>query len=451
MAAIWDSFPVVAIFTLTAPKFSEKHYTKMTQNQTEMVGLPPVKQRKVSTILKLALVACIAIFIAWFFSSDPFQKWLIGRRSTHELEQSVLQAPDSPWPFYELGVRYARQGRLPEAIRLFERARQTAGASSEIRLALGKAYIFSNRPKDAVPELQRATELDRANATAFRYLAMARRLAHDRPGAIEAAKRATELDPKNAEGWYQYGVLFSPEEGNENEGRPFLRRAVEINPGDGVYAFIYGRSLADATQFGDAIPYLRRAVQALPEDANTHFFLGLCLHRNGKSSADSMEAEKELRRAVQIAPNDYKAHFELGNVLEEETKFAAALPEFEIASQLNPSLAEIWFHLSRMADRAGQTDKAAVARAHFTEIRKYHVEFTTFVHQLQANPKDTSLQLRIGQVLEKQGKPAEAAAQYAAVLSQEPTNVKAQALLENLENRMHWKTIQRADSKEEAP
>ena len=411
----------------------------MTQDTSDIHVLAPQKRRGASLLTRLTMMVALAIAIAWFFSTDLVQRWIIARRSTHDLEQTVRLAPDTPWPFYELGVRYARQRRLPEAVKLFERARQAAPESSEIRLALGKAYLFSGDPGAATPELKRATELDSRNEPAFRYLATADRLTHAKPAALDAARRATELDPRDAEAWYQYGELFTSEDGDENNGRPFLKKAAELAPSDGVYAYAYGRSLADGSQFADAVPFLRKAVRALPNDPNTHFFLGLSLHRSG--GGDSTEMVDELTKAVQLAPADFKGHFELGNVLEERSRFAEALPEFESAAKLNPSLGEIWFHLARMADRAGQPDKAAMARARFAAIRKYHAEFVSLINQLKANPTSATLQLKIGEVLEKQDKPKQAALQYLDVLSREPNNVQAQRLFEQLRQRMHWSKV----------
>jgi tetratricopeptide (TPR) repeat protein len=179
-------------------------------------------------------------------------------------------------------------------------------------------------------------------------------------------------------------------------------------------------------------------VSSLPQDAAAHFFLGLSLHRSGKAGQDPSEAERELRAAIALTPNDHKAHFELGNILEEEGRFAEALPEFEIASRLYPNLGEIWFHLSRMADRAGNHQQAEAARARLAALQKYRVEFKALVEQLKKNPKNTLIQVKVGQVLEKQGKPREAAIQYLDVLRREPNNQAALASLEALRVRMKW-------------
>ncbi len=412
----------------------------MTGQAVETQPSPMNAKRKPPVVALLVIGALLIAVIGLAITSSGARKWWAKRQSTTALEQTVRESPgsSSPWPYYELGIRYARQHRLEDAVHLFEQARSADPDSSDVRLALGKAYIFSSDYPSAVTELKKATELDPDNAEAFRYLSMASRLTHDRPAALEAAKRATSLAPKNPEGWYQYGSLFDVAQNNENDGRPFLKKAVDLRPTDGVYALTYGRSLADGAQFGDAIPYLRTAAKMLPNDVNAHFFLGLCLHRGGKSDSDAAESERELTTAVQLAPNDFKAHFELGNVLEEESKYAPALTEFETAAKLNPDMGEIWFHLSRMADRTGQTAIATSARARFTEIRKLHTEFTSLAHMLQANPNDIPTAIRLGQVLELQGRPKDAAMQYMNILKREPDNPMATSLLEQLRVRMNW-------------
>ncbi len=411
----------------------------MTANQSSSPptrsATPPARK-----LLWLAVAASLAVLLAWLLTSDTVQRQWWEHRNTLDLEKTVGTNPDSPWPYYTLGVRYARANRLAESIHLFETARQKFPDSFDIRYALGKAYIFNNDPGDALSELEKAVTMRTNDAGVYTYLAMARRLTNNRDSAREAAKKATELDPKKAEAWYQYGILYTAQENNEGDGRPYLKKAVELDPASGTYNFAYGSSLTDGTQFVEAIPYLRRATQALPDNSYAHFLLAVALHRGGKGGSDLDEAVTELKRSLELTPNDYRGHFELGNILEEQSQFAAALPEFEIASRLNPRLGEIWFHLSRMADRAGRTAEAEQARAKFKVIRQLHVEFQTLVRRIQEHPEDSVAQLKVGQVMEKQGNVRGAAIQYADVLSREPQNAQAQKLLDNARRQMAAQT-----------
>lgn len=396
---------------------------------------PPLRPlKKARFVLLLGIVVCLTTLAVWLLTGDAAQRMLLERRSTSDLEQMVSKSPKSPWPYYVLGIRYARAKRIQEAAGLFAKAHEKDPDSYEILLALGKSALFLNDPQEALPILQQAAKVKSDDGTLYTYLAMAQRLTGDKPGGIESAKRATQLSPKSAEAWYQYGIFYTAAENDEIVGRPFLKKAAELAPGDGVYNFQYGSSLTDGSQFDEAIPYLRKATQLLPQNAYAHFLLAVSLHRNGKG--DIREILAELKRSIALSPNDYRAHFELGNVLEEQGQFAAALPEFETASRINPNMGEIWFHVSRMADRAGNTDLAQKARVRFQELRRLHLELQALTRRLQEHPEDVAAQIRAGEVLEKQGNLSGAATQFEDVLSRYPQNTQVRTMLDALQRRM---------------
>ena len=388
------------------------------------------KPKKARFYLLLVLVVCLTTLVAWFVTGDFCQRKLLEMRSTPRLEQLVRETPKSPWPYYVLGIRYARTQRLQEAAALFAQAHDRDPDSPEILFALGKSAIYLNDPQDAVPLLEQASKQDKDNGALYTYLAMAQRLTGDKAGGIQSAKHATELAPTSAEAWYQYGMFYTAAENDEIDGRPFLKKAVELSPGDGVYNFAYGSSLTNGSQFAEAIPYLRKATTLLPQNSYAHFLLAVSLHRNGKGEIDEILAE--LKRAITLTPNDYRAHFELGNLLEEQGQFAAALPEFETASRLNPYLAEIWYHVSRMEDRAGKRDLARKALQRNQELRRLHVELQALTRRLQEHPEDVAAQIRAGQVLALQGNPSGAAVQFEDVLKRDPGNTKVRAMLDAL-------------------
>jgi tetratricopeptide (TPR) repeat protein len=123
-------------------------------------------------------------------------------------------------------------------------------------------------------------------------------------------------------------------------------------------------------------------------------------------------------------------------MLEERSDFAGALAEFETAVKLNTRLGEIWFHLSRMADRCNQPLKAASARAKFQEIRRLHVAFQTLARHLRDHPEDVAAEVEIGDVLMQQGSLHSAMVQFEDALQRQPNNLKARTLLEQTRHLM---------------
>jgi len=373
-------------------------------------------------------IVLVAVLLAWFASSDALKVWYAHSRSTAELERAVKNDPQSPFPAYELGIRYARAGRLPEAIGLLERACQTDPNSAEAHFALGKAYALTNRPQDALTELQKAALLAPSNGQVFRFLGRELRLTGDVEGAKAAELKATNLTPKDAEAWYQLGVLYPSGAPDEADGRPYLKKAVELDGKNAVYVYAYGQSLTDGGQFSDAIPYLRVAVSQLSQDPSAHFLLGLALHRNG-GRADIDAAEAELKRAVELNPNDFRAHFELANMLTERGSYAQALPVLETAARLNPTRPEIWSALRMASDRTGNKARAAEAQAQFDTLRKDHVEMEKLKSHLAQEPNDDAARERVGQLLEKVGNYRSAAIYYTAVIEHDPANSRVRARL----------------------
>ena len=386
------------------------------------------------TICLLAIVFSLSSGL--YITSETYKKRQAEQMSTAELQKLADEHSGSPWVHYTLGVRLARTMDLPPAARALESAAKLKPDSYDIQYALGRCLAFMHAGDRAEKPLMDAIALKPDEGGPYVYLTMARHQQDHTELAIESAKKAVQLDPKNPEAWYQYGILYTAALGNEAEGAPHLKKAVELAPESGVYNFAYGTMLADLSQFVEAAPYLRKAVKLLPANSYAHFMLAVCMHRNGAVGVDADFAIAELKQAILLSPNDYRAHFELGNMLEERSDFAAALAEFESAVKLNPRLGEIWFHLSRMADRSNQPLKAASARAKFQEIRRLHVAFQTLARHLRDHPEDVAAQVEIGDVLMQQGSLKSAMVQFEDALRRQPNNMKARTLLEQTRHLM---------------
>ncbi len=391
-------------------------------------------QSRTITLAILAILISVGSIV--YLSSEGYKRRQAEQMSTTALQKEADSHSSSPWIYYTLGVRLAREKQLPAAAEQLYAAAKLKPDSYDIQFALGRCLAFMNAGDRAEKALMDAIALKPDAGGPYVYLTMARHAQDRTELAIESARKAVQYDPKNPEAWYQFGILYTAALGNEAEGVPHLKKAVELAPDAGVYNFAYGSALTNVSQFAEAIPYLRRAVEKLPGNAYAHFLLAVCLHRNGATAADADTAIAELKTAVSLTPSDYRAHFELGNLLEERNRFPEAMAEFETATSLNPRLGEIWFHLSRMADRTGQPQKAAAARAKFQEIRRLHVAFQTLARRLRDHPEDVNAQVEIGDVLMQQGSLKSALVQFEDALHRQPNNLKARTLLEQCRHLM---------------
>jgi tetratricopeptide (TPR) repeat protein len=246
---------------------------------------PRIPRALAITLCLLAIIVSLSSGI--YISSETFKKRQAEQMSTAELQRQAEEHASSPWIYYTLGVRLARTRDLPSAAQYLATAANLKPESYDIQFALGRCLAFMNAGDRAERALMDAIALKPEEGGPYVYLTMARRQQDHTELAIESAKKAVQLDPKNPEGWYQFGILYTAALGNEAEGAPHLKRAVELAPESGVYNFAYGTMLADLSQFVEAAPYLRKAVKLLPSNAYAHFMLAVCMHRNGATGAEA--------------------------------------------------------------------------------------------------------------------------------------------------------------------
>lgn len=137
-------------------------------------------------------------------------------------------------------------------------------------------------------------------------------------------------------------------------------RTIELQPEvEQPYVFL-GRILDHA---GERLPEIERAVEAFldrqPENGHANLVQAKVLLR--KPDVDLGQVETRLRRAVSSGSN-WEAHFELGVLLARKRMYAEAAEELRTAVKLKGDEAAPHYHLARVYDRLGQSERAAEER-----------------------------------------------------------------------------------------
>jgi len=151
----------------------------------------------------------------------------------------------------------------------------------------------------------------------------------------------------------------------------------------------------------------RSVAEALPGDPNAGLILGSALRRQGKA----IDAVARLEALVAAFPNAHPAQYELGMALADLGEIERAVRALEAALRLAPENADAWRALGALMFEAGETRAAAKAYDH------YHLAMVR-------DPK-----LRPAAVALYSGRPAEAEALLAPILTADAGNGAAQALM----------------------
>lgn len=140
--------------------------------------------------------------------------------------------------------------------------------------------------------------------------------------------------------------------------------ATEANPQYPAAASWAARSLQESGQAGRAAPYWRRVVTLNPDDASAKFFL---------------EAAQNQQRLGSGAASA----FNQGVQAYQEADLAAAETAFNRATQENPTYAEAWGWLGRLAFEGQRYPEAASAYTKAVELEPDNTTFSFFLSEAQ--------------------------------------------------------------------
>jgi tetratricopeptide (TPR) repeat protein len=172
----------------------------------------------------------------------------------------------------------------------------------EAHVAMGAAYLQSNRSDDAIAELLAALMIDPRRTSAAAALGQAYLRTGDYAGAAAAARRAVTGDPTLAEARYTLATslarLGRADEAKQEFARyqGMLAEAQANRRRDFELAKLM-RDVRDSVGRGDlddAIARLRDAILIKPDDGALHVSLGLFLRESGRLPEAAASLEQAL-------------------------------------------------------------------------------------------------------------------------------------------------------------
>ena len=192
--------------------------------------------------------------------------------------------------------------------------------------------------------------------------------------AIAAFEEATRHDPEYAIAWAALG---------------------------GVYG-LKGAFMSMPEMIEKAIEIERRALQIDPELADGHMWLGAALLNLGRVD----EAVEQMREALRLEPDNGQAHQGLARAFwVGKGDFAAAIPEFERAIELNPEAGYSYLQLSLLLAWEGEYVRAEDISRRAVDLQEQYISGNAGLQVVGAHA-------RLGYVYYLQGRYADALKEY---------------------------------------
>ena len=296
--------------------------------------------------------------------------------------QLVKAGTDTPEVRSNYGIMLHLAGKNREALEQFRIALGRNADLAGAALFAGLSASDLGEPKTALAYLKRARELDANRPAPLLALGKTYVALRDYAAANECYAQAAAMDSRSAEAWYGLGVT-DRSRAEELLNRAARRGHAEENP---------DKAQAEAL-LSDALKALNRAVDLDPNSARTHLLMAQSLADAGKFA----EALPEYQTAIHLDPTLDGAYLGLATEYWKQRQFEEATPLLRKILAKSPKdpeangmMADI---LQHNGDNAGAKRLATTALAGNPELIETHVVLAR-VYLASAQPKLAAEELK---------------------------------------------------------
>lgn len=346
-----------------------------------------------------------------------------------QFRKAVELEPQTFDPNHNMGEFYVRSGKIPESIPFLERAQKIDPASYGNGYDLALAYSFAGRTADA---RQLVTDLLKRKDTAELHdlLGDIEEKSGDFVAAANQYQTAAHMEPSenNLFDWgsellvhrtlepavevFQQGIARYPDSprmaiglgmafyslGRYDEAVKSLLKAADLNPSDPrCYPFLSKAYDSSPSQAGDVIRRFRRFSELQPKNAHALYYYAMSLWKGKRAQDPNMDVrqiESLLKTSISLDASLADPHLQLGNLYSDRGNYAAAIPEYQRALELNSALPDGHYRLATAYVRTGKKDLAQrqleiyqkLRAEHLADLDKQRADIRQFVYSAKESP-----------------------------------------------------------------
>jgi tetratricopeptide (TPR) repeat protein len=223
--------------------------------------------------------------------------------------------------------------------------------------------------------------------------------------AVDDFTKAIAADPKDYSLHFNLALAYSLM-GKNAESIPEYQKTLELKPDLYEAQLNLGISLLRERRASEAIPYFTAAVGQQVNSYRPNYYLAAALLGTG----DFGKAEQQYAKALTIDSKSPDAELGLAHALAGENKLDDAAIHFKKAAELNPNYRDDLLELASMYETAKQPEQAMAIYQQF--------------------PDNPGAQERLGTLLLKAGKAADAIPCFQVAVAKSPTEANRAGLAE---------------------
>jgi len=237
----------------------------------------------------------------------------------------------------------AVEGRVPEAIQIFEKALRISPDDADGHDRLAHALLQAGKVREAIGHYEQALRIKPDYAGAHNDMGTIYWAEGKLSDAIGHYEQALRIKPDFAEPHYNLGVALA-QAGRIPEAIEHLEQSLRFKPDLAEAHYALGLALEQAGRVGEAIGHFEQALRLKPDYAEAHYDLGFALLQLDRIQ----EAIGHFEQAVRIKPDYLEAHYDLAVALEEAGRPQDAIGHYEQALRIKPDLTQAQNALARL-------------------------------------------------------------------------------------------------------
>jgi tetratricopeptide (TPR) repeat protein len=329
-----------------------------------------------------------------------------------------------------------QQGQLEQAIAEYRLILDVDPSDTSLCNTLGDLYLQVGATSEATACYLKLVDVLKAEGLIFRAIAVYKKILKLNPDNLSAVRAcadlyATEGLRAEAKHMYLMEAERSLKSGLDKQALEAYERLVGVDPGDTAGAAKLASLLAREGRRSEAADLLGRLAQECRaqrrlENARTLYrqmveiapgaFTGwYCLGRVEFETGQFQDAEEHLRRAAEIDASSPLPHLLLGHVYEQQKQIDRAKAAWRTVLEFDPTHQEVHHRLGLLCLNEGDTEAAVKefdAAAHSLEESGELERAIVLLGDLGPAADHPLIQERLGELLERSGRPGEAKAAY---------------------------------------
>ncbi len=289
-----DSQNAEAYFGLGKVYFEMKDFLKAKQNFEKTLELNPESERKeqieglMFTMWAMAYNDGITYYNKLIKAKDKAQRNTLADSAAYFFNQGIELRKDTVATFNLLASVYNVQKKTSDATKILEEALLNAIADEQTYEILSKIYLFSEpvQTKKAIDVLKEGVNKYPESPVMYRQLGLAYLYDGNTEEAKPIMKKAVELAPKDKYMWFYYGLVFTEKKTKEGYEQAVEKynKALELDP-----------NFSDAT-YNLAIAYVRLAEIDQKANENNSSYDGYKAHYNKAVEVLKPAAERDNKK-----------------------------------------------------------------------------------------------------------------------------------------------------------